>query len=139
MKKRILFIEDDKFLLEQLQIALEDYDIVPASSAAKGMEILAKKNFDAVLLDIMMPPPDDIDPELVGYGRTTGIEICRRIKYLKPDLPIVVLSVVRDTGILNRINEAGADEIVNKPASLSKIDEVLNKVLDQELCHSDED
>lgn len=132
MKKRILFIEDDKFLLEQLQIALEDYEIVPASSSVKGMELLEKMNFDAVLLDIMMPPPDDMDAELVGYGRTTGIEICRRIRYMKPDLPIVILSVVRDPGILERINDAGADEIINKPALPSKIDEVLMKVLDQE-------
>lgn len=132
MKKRILFIEDDRFLLEQLQIALEDYEIVPAFSPEKGMELLEEMNFDAVLLDIMMPPPDDIDAELVGYGRTTGVEICRRIRYMKPDLPIVILSVVRDPGILNRINDAGADEIINKPALPNKINEVLMKVLEHE-------
>jgi len=130
-KKRILFIEDEKFTLEQLQIALEDYDyeIVPASSATEGMNLVSKLNFDAVLLDIMMPPPEDIDPEIVGNGRTTGVEICRRIRHLKPDLPIVVLSVVRDPGILRRINEAGADEIINKPALPSKINDTLSKIL----------
>lgn len=130
-KKRILFIEDEKFTLEQLQIALEDYDyeIVPASSATEGMNLVSKLNFDAVLLDIMMPPPEDIDPEIVGNGRTTGVEICRRIRHLKPELPIVVLSVVRDPGILRRINEAGADEIINKPALPSKINDTLSRIL----------
>jgi CheY-like chemotaxis protein len=136
-KKRILFIEDDKFTLEQLQIALEDYDyeFVPASSAIKGMDLVNRMNFDAVLLDIMMPPPEDIDPELVGNGRTTGVEICRRIRHLKPDLPIVVLSVVRDPGILRRIEEAGADEIINKPALPSKINDALSRVLHEDLSN----
>jgi len=115
MKKKVLFIEDEEFLLEQLQIALGDYDIIPASSAQKGMEFIQKTQFDAVLLDIMMPPSDDMDPELVGYGRSTGVEICRRIKNENPDIPIVALSVVRDPKILNRIKDAGVDEIINKP------------------------
>jgi len=137
MKKRILFIEDDKFLLEQLQIALEDFEIVPTSSASTGLEMLDKERYDGVLLDIMMPPPEDMDAELVGYGRTTGIEICRRIRYQDPGLPIVVLSVVRDAGILDRIHKAGADEIINKPALPNKITEILNKVLDNEYSDSD--
>jgi CheY-like chemotaxis protein len=129
MKKKVLYIEDEKFLLEHVQIALEDFDIVPASSAAKGMELVNKMDFDAVLLDIMMPPPDDIDPEIVGYGRTTGVEICRRIRNLKPHLPIVILSVVRDPGILGKIKDAGANEILYKPLLPNKIIETLNKVL----------
>ena len=129
MKKRVLLIEDDKFLLEQLQIAMEDYEIVPASSAVLGMELVSKMEFDAVLLDIMMPPPDDIDPEIVRYGRTTGVEICKKIRHLKPSLPIIILSVVRDPGILKKIHEAGANEILNKPVFPSKINEILKKVL----------
>jgi len=133
MKKRVLLIEDDKFLLEQLQIALEDYEIIPAYSAVLGMELVNKMELDAVLLDIMMPPPDDIDPEIVGYGRTTGVEICRKIRNLKPNLPIIILSVVRDPGILQRINESGANEILNKPVFPGKISEILEKVLNKRL------
>jgi CheY-like chemotaxis protein len=134
-KKRILFIEDEEFLLEQLQIALSEYDIVPASSAQKGLELIQKMDFDGVLLDIMMAPSDDMDPEMVGYGRATGVEICRRIRNEHPDLPIVILSVVRDTKILNRIKEAGANEIINKPVSPSKIKEILGRVLDSHLSN----
>jgi len=129
MNKRVLYIEDEKFLLEQIQIALEDFEVIPVSSAAEGMELVNKMDFDAVLLDIMMPPPDDIDPETVGYGRTTGVEVCRRIRNMKPHLPIVVLSVVRDPGIINRIKAAGANEILYKPAPPSKIIDTLNNVL----------
>lgn len=129
MKKRILFIEDEEFLLEQLQMALSEYDIVPANSAQKGIELAQTMQFDAVLLDIMMPPSDDMDPEMVGYGRATGVEVCRRLRSEHPDVPIVVLSVVRDRKILNRIKDAGANEIINKPAPPSRIAEVLGEVL----------
>jgi len=129
VKKRVLFIEDEVFLLEELQSALTDYEIVPADSAPKGMELIQKMDFDAVLLDIMMPPTEDMDPERVGYGRATGVELCRRIKNLKPDLPIVVLTVVRDPGILKKIVEVGANNIVNKPASSSVVNDSLHSVL----------
>ena len=124
MKNRVLFIEDEKFFLDQLRVALEDqYEIVAAYSASAGMD------FDAVLLDIMMSPPDDIDPELVNYGRSTGVEICRRIKSIKPDLPIIGLTVVRDPGILQEIAEAGASRIINKPALSHEVSAALDEVL----------
>lgn len=129
MKKRVLFIEDEKFFLEQLQIALTDYDITPAYSASSGLELVQKKNFDAVLLDIMMPPPSDMDPESVEFGRSTGVEVCRRIKSIKPEIPVIALTVVRDPGILERITEARADKIINKPASSKTVSAVLQEVL----------
>lgn len=129
MKKRILFIEDEKFFLEQLQIALTEYDITPAYSASSGIELIHKKNFDAVLLDIMMPPPLDMDPESVEFGRSTGVEVCRRIKSVKPEIPVIGLTVVRDPGILERIKQAGASKIINKPASSRIVREALEEVL----------
>lgn len=132
MSKRVLFIEDEKFFLEELQIALTDYEITPAYSAPRGMELVQSSDFDAVLLDIMMAPPEDIDPECVGYGRSTGVELCRRIKNLKPELPVVVLTVVRDPGILKKIEEAGAARVINKPASSSVVSASLDEVLSTE-------
>jgi CheY-like chemotaxis protein len=132
MRKRVLFIEDEKFFLDQIQMALSDYDITPAYSAPEGIEIAQKEDFDAVLLDIMMPPSEDMDPEAVNYGRSTGVEVCKKIKELKPALPVIVLSVVRDTGILGKITEAGAIEVINKPASSSEVRAALDKVLGKE-------
>ena len=132
MKKRVLFIEDERFFLEQLQMALTDYEITPAYSAVKGMELIQDGDFDAVLLDIMMSPSEDMDPEFVDYGRSTGVEICRRIKNLKPELPVIALTVVRDPGILDRIREAGAARVLNKPASSSAVSECLSEVLSAE-------
>jgi len=132
MKKRILFIEDERFFLEQLQMALTEYEIIPAYSAVKGMEFIQDGDFDAVLLDIMMSPSEDMDPEFVDYGRSTGVEVCRRIKNLKPELPVIALTVVRDPGILERIKEAGASRVLNKPASSSMVSECLNEVLNAE-------
>ncbi|MBM3211803.1 response regulator [Candidatus Poribacteria bacterium] len=131
MKKRVLFIEDEKFFLEQLQIALKDYDITPAYSAPSGIELIKKKEFDIVLLDIMMPPPLDIDPEVVDFGRSTGVEVCKRIKSIKPEIPVIVLTVVRDPSILEKITEAGASKIINKPASSKVVSTNISELLNQ--------
>ena len=130
MKKRILFIEDEKFFSEELQIALTDYEITPAYSAPSGMELAQNEDFDAVLLDIMMPPPADMNPERVGYGRSTGVELCRMIKEIKPHLPIVIISVVRDPAILERIKTVGADRVINKPVSSSEVSAILDEILE---------
>ncbi len=129
MKKRVLIIEDERFFLEQLQIALIDYEIIPAPSAPRGVELIESGDFDAVLLDIMMSPPEDMDPESVNYGRSTGVEICRRIKDIRPELPVIILTIVRDPGILERIKEAGATRIINKPVSSSVVSASLDEVL----------
>ena len=133
MSKRVLFIEDEKFFLEGLQIALTDYEIIPAYSAPRGMELMQDGDFDAVLLDIMMPPAEDMNPEDVGYGRTTGVELCRRIRNLKPELPIVVLTVVRDPGILAEIQAAGASKVLNKPVSSGMVRDSLEEILGEGL------
>jgi len=80
----------------------------------------------------MMPPSEDMDPELVDYGRSTGVEVCWRIKDIKPDLPVIILSVVRDSEILKKIEEAGADRIINKPASSSMVSSVLDEILSKD-------
>jgi len=128
MKKKILFIEDEKFLLRQLPIALTNYEIVPAESASKGLKLVESEDFDAVLLDIMMPPSEDMDLEVVDYGMKTGVEICKRIKQAKQSLPVVVLTVVRDREILREIRKE-ADSIVHKPVRPKEIDDALSKVL----------
>lgn len=133
MKKRVLFIEDERFFLDELQIALANYDITPAYTALSGMELVQSGSFDAVLLDIMMSPLEDMDPEHANYGRTTGVELCKRIRQLKPQLPIVILSAVRDPGILERIREMGANRIINKPVSSRDVSAVLDELLNPEV------
>lgn len=68
------------------------------------MEILAAKNIDVVLLDIMMPEMD-------------GFEVCRRIKAnpLTTYIPIIMVTAMDEQDARLQALESGADDLLQKP------------------------
>ena len=98
-------------------------------SIAVALELFAKEHFDAVLVDIMMRPAEDMDSKKVNHGRDTGIEVIRRMKRLKPDVPVIAFTVLDTPKAQKRIRAAGADRIIAKPAELNDITEILQEVI----------
>ncbi len=129
---RVLFLEDEPNLADSLPEVLMDkmdkygkWQIVGTTDISEALTRVAHEEFDVVLLDISMPPTEGMDLDEIEYGRYTGIEVARRIKRLKPDLPIVALTVVTETSLQQRIREAGVKEILNKPTEFDSIAQML--------------
>lgn len=83
MQKKILVIEDDKFLRELIsqKILKEGYDVAEAVDGEKGVEAVKKEKPDLVLLDLILPGID-------------GFEVLARIK-ADPSIsqvPVIILS-----------------------------------------------
>lgn len=56
MKKRILIVDDDPDVSEPLALLLgRDYDVDVAANGLEGVQRIAVKHYDAVVLDLMMP------------------------------------------------------------------------------------
>ena len=104
----LLVIEDDQNLSKLLEYNLERAGLTChlSGSGEDGLEQLARKSFDLVLLDVMLPGID-------------GFEICRRIRQnqLYKDLPIIMLTAKGEE--IDRILgfELGIDDYVVKPFS----------------------
>jgi DNA-binding response OmpR family regulator len=58
--KKILLVEDDPFLIDIYQKKLRDsgFEVEVAKDGEKALEILREKNFDLMLLDIVLPKID---------------------------------------------------------------------------------
>jgi DNA-binding response OmpR family regulator len=58
--KKILLVEDDPFLIDIYQKKLKDsgFKVEVAKDGEKALEILKEKNFDLMLLDIVLPKID---------------------------------------------------------------------------------
>jgi DNA-binding response OmpR family regulator len=58
--KKILLVEDDPFLIEIYQKKLKDsgFEVEVAENGEKALEILKDKNFDLMILDIVLPKID---------------------------------------------------------------------------------
>ncbi|WP_028059931.1 response regulator transcription factor [Candidatus Solirubrobacter pratensis] len=105
---RVLLVEDDHDIAEPLAQALqrEGYDVVTAGDGEVALSALVDAPPDLLILDIGLPGID-------------GLQVCRRVRELRPLVPILMLTA-RD-GELETIAglDAGADDYVAKPFGLS--------------------
>jgi two-component system, OmpR family, alkaline phosphatase synthesis response regulator PhoP len=108
--KKILLVEDDERILELVDIHLKDFscETTKANRGEDGLRYALDKNFDLIILDLMLP---DID----------GVEICRRIRAEKNMTPILMLTA-RSEEIDKIIGlETGADDYLTKPFSVREL------------------
>jgi two-component system response regulator MtrA len=100
---RILIVEDDPATMEVIALRLqhEGYETESFDRGREALEALSKREFDLIILDIMLP---DID----------GVSVCREIRR-KSNIPVIMVTGRGDK--LDRVVglEVGADDYVVKP------------------------
>src|SRR6185369_6803969 len=84
------------------------FEIDEASNGEQALERVENGKFHAVLLDINMP----------GIG---GIETCRRLRRLAPQLQILMLTVRESEHDKVKALDAGADDYITKPFSIPEL------------------
>jgi DNA-binding response OmpR family regulator len=99
----VLIIEDDPRIRRIVQITLqrEGLDVTEADSGEAGLESMEGRDFDVVLLDLMLPGKD-------------GFEVCREIRRTS-NVPIIMVTARGDSHDVVAGLEAGADDYVSKP------------------------
>ncbi|MFQ6039642.1 MAG: sigma-54-dependent transcriptional regulator [Candidatus Poribacteria bacterium] len=114
MKKRnitILIIDDEPNVCSSLQGILEDegYTAYTAQSGEEGLEQLARRDANIVLLDILMP------------GGIDGIETLRRIKSDYPDAGVIMITGHGTYEYALEAGKLGALDFIEKPLSIDKV------------------
>jgi CheY-like chemotaxis protein len=133
MTIRILYLDDEKDMVDFLPLLLKqknkDIEVVSIGSIPEALDLLRNENFDGILLDIMMPPIKDKTEEEQDYGRTTGIEVAREMKSIKPEVPIIAFTALTDSEIRQKIRAAGVVKIINRPAEVDEIALILKQTI----------
>jgi len=119
--KKVLVIEDDKEIVELLQIHLKDLDckVEKAYNGKNGHQMAINDIYDLIILDVMLPELD-------------GIEVCRRLRAKKNYTPILMLTAKSEE--IDKILglETGADDYLTKPFSIreftSRVKAILRRV-----------
>jgi CheY-like chemotaxis protein len=106
MKKTILIVDDENFLVETIEFRLKylGYEVRSARDGIKALELLETQPVDLILMDCMMPSMD-------------GLECTRRIRAQEKfkKLPVVFLSARAQKKDEHEALEAGANAYVSKP------------------------
>jgi DNA-binding response OmpR family regulator len=103
---RVLIVEDDRKMAALLQKGLEEegYGASAAHDGLRGLESALSHTFDVLVLDVMLPGID-------------GVEITRRIRATKSEVPILMLTARDANTDIVRGLDAGADDYLTKPFS----------------------
>ncbi len=107
---RVLVVEDEPRMSMLLQRGFreEGYAVDAARDGTDGLWLATEQDYDAIVLDIMLPELD-------------GIEVCRRLRAERRWAPVLLLTA-RD-GVDDRVRglDAGADDYVTKPFSFAEL------------------
>jgi DNA-binding response OmpR family regulator len=109
-KKTILVIEDEPHIVLGLRDALEfeGFRVVSAGKGRDGVNLARAENPDAVILDLMLP---DVN----------GYQVCEDLRRWSSSVPIIMLTARSQETDKVRGLDAGADDYVTKPFSVSEL------------------
>jgi CheY-like chemotaxis protein/DNA-binding CsgD family transcriptional regulator len=117
----VLVIEDEPDIRQLIRVNLEldGYEVVVAADGAEGLEAVARRRPDAIVLDVMMPTID-------------GWEVLSRLKASSNDLatvPVLMLTARTDTMDRLRGGIEGAIRYLTKPFSPLQLRDAVRDAL----------
>jgi len=120
MKKIRILIADDHPIVREgyKKILMSQPDMDVTGEAGNGQEVLdliQKKDFDLILLDISMP------------GRS-GLEILKELKSQKPQMPVMILSIYPEEQYAVRAFRDGASGYLTKASTPKELISAIRKV-----------
>ena len=107
---RVLVVEDDVKLQRVLQrgLVLEGYAVDVAGSGHEALDAASAADYDAVVLDVMLPGID-------------GFEVCRVLRRRERWLPVLMLTALTDVEDRIRGLDEGADDYLVKPFDFGEL------------------
>jgi signal transduction histidine kinase/CheY-like chemotaxis protein len=120
-KERILLVDDEKELTDIGSQMLKrlGYEVKGVNDPVKALEAfrLEPAGFQLLISDLTMPT-------------MTGLQLVKKIKKIKPDIPIIICSGYSASLTRKQANVMGINDFVMKPFIKSDLARVVRRVLD---------
>lgn len=119
--KKILVVDDEQSIVTLLEFNLKKagYEVLKAMDGNQAIQLAMEGKPDLMILDIMLPGLD-------------GIEVCKKLRMEKMDLPILMLTAKDDEFDKILGLELGADDYMTKPFSprevVARVKAILRRV-----------
>ncbi len=134
MARKILVVDDEVNIRELISYNLgqEGYEVLKASEGREAEQIVAEKEVDLIILDLMLPEID-------------GLTLCRRLKSSKrfQQIPIIMLTARNEETDKVVGLELGADDYITKPFGIrelvARVRAVIRRVYEKNTSTADSD
>jgi DNA-binding NtrC family response regulator len=109
-KGKVLVVDDEADIRESLEtlLSLEGYAVDLAANGGEGLRAAQDRDYDLVLLDLMMPD-------------RSGMEVLREIRLRDSELPIFLITAYGSTQVAVDALKAGATDYFQKPWENDKL------------------
>src|SRR5215831_14295324 len=89
-KAKLLIVDDEEGPRQSLRVIFkDDYDLLMASDGPAAIELAQKNRIDVAVCDVRMPG-------------MSGIEVLERIKYVNPDIEVVMITAFETTDTMRQ-------------------------------------
>lgn len=110
MKQRILLVEDEIALRENLKLnlELENYKVVAVEKGSEALDRFRSEKFDLILLDVMLP-------------EINGFDVLKIIRLENANIPVLFLTAKNTSADIIVGLKIGADDYITKPFNLEEL------------------
>ncbi len=120
-KTRVLVVDDDSTMAKFLSsyLARRDFEVSTASTGEEAIRVFRVYDPSLVLLDVSIPGMD-------------GMDTLERIKQIKPEISVIMVSGQSNPELIFRASKLGADDYIAKPFEPRDLDQRIDKLIDRQ-------
>ena len=120
MKKRILIVDDEEIVVRSCLRILseEEFDIDVANNGLEALSRVNEKDYDMMILDIMMP-------------KMNGIEVLQRVKETHPDIDVIMITGLNEIDTAVKAMKLGAFDYLPKPFDPEELELVVARAFER--------
>lgn len=117
-KPHILVVDDEPAIRQTLEtgLSLKGFGVTSAESGLEAVALLKKRNFDAVLCDVLMPEGD-------------GLSVVKSVRENRPDLPVILMTAQGSVETAFDSIGLGASDFIAKPFEIAAVAALLTRHL----------
>jgi DNA-binding NarL/FixJ family response regulator len=119
--KKILIVDDHEVVREGVKKILDEQSGAitygEASTAPEALRLVREQDWDVVVLDLSL-------------GDRSGLEVLKELKQIRPQLPVLILSMHSEEQYARRAFKAGAAGYITKDSPREDLVKAINKVVE---------
>ena len=118
---KLLLIEDEIGVQEYFKAVVSrmGHELETAADGPGGVKLVEDVDADVIMTDLNMP------------GEPNGMALVRRIRELKPDTPVIVVSGYPTKERLDECKALGIEDFLTKPFEMTFFSSVITRLLEE--------